>query len=289
MHHSRDLVLSTSQKIKIARRLASAVRFGRRLAGRGSELVATRRGITWSLDLKEGIDLAIYVLGGFELQTLRRYPNFVHEGSVVLDIGANIGAHTLPLAQLVGASGKVITFEPTAWAFAKQMANIALNPALASRIVPNQVMLVARNSDPLPSAVYSSWPLESADDLHDQHYGRLMATQGCKKVTLDDFVQTHQLERVDLIKLDVDGNENEVLEGARQVIRSLRPRIMLELAPYVYGAAGHRFNELLKDLWQSGYVLSEMASGNPLPADVEGVLRRIPKDGGLNALAQFAG
>ena len=50
------------------------------------------RGITWSLDLKEGIDLAIYVLGGFELQTLRRYPNFVHEGAVVLDIGANISA-----------------------------------------------------------------------------------------------------------------------------------------------------------------------------------------------------
>ena len=108
-------------------------------------------------------------------------------------------------------------------------------------------------------------------------------------MTLDDFVQTHQLERVDLIKLDVDGNENEVLEGARQVIRSLRPRIKLELAPCVYGAAGHRFNELLKDLWQSRYVLSEMASGNPLPANVEGVLHQIPKDGGLNALAQFAG
>jgi FkbM family methyltransferase len=282
-------VFSTSQKIRIARGLASTVLFGRRMAGLGSKLVATRRGITWSLDLKEGIDLAIYVLGGFELRTLRRYPEFVHEGAVVLDIGANIGAHTLPLAQLVGASGKVISFEPTAWAFAKQTANIALNPALASRIVPHQMMLVARNSDPLPSAVYSSWPLERADDLHGDHHGRLMATQGCKKATLDDFVQAHQIERVDLIKLDVDGNENEVIEGARQMIRSLRPRIMLELAPYVYEAAGDRFDRLLESLWQSGYALSEMASGKPLPVDVEGMRRRIPKEGGLNALAQFAG
>jgi FkbM family methyltransferase len=282
-------VLSTSKKIKIARGLANTVLFGRRLAGRGSELVATRRGISWSLDLKEGIDLAIYMLGGFELRTLRRYPNIVHEGSVVLDIGANIGAHTLPLAQLVGASGKVIAFEPTAWAFAKQLANIALNPNIASRILPNQMMLVARDSDPVPSGVYSSWPMEKADDLHEQHHGRLMTTQGCQKATLDDFVQAHQLKRVDLIKLDVDGNENEVLKGAHQVIRSLRPRIMLELAPYVYeGVPGHPFNELLEQLWQSGYVLSEMTSGKPLPADTEGVLRRIPKDGGLNALAQFA-
>jgi FkbM family methyltransferase len=196
-------MLSTSHKIRIARGLSATVLAVRSLFGLTPDVVTTRRGVIWSLNLKEGIDLAIYILGGFELRTLRRYAQLIKEGDVVLDIGANVGAHTLPLAQLVGSSGKVFSFEPTAYAFAKQQTNIALNPQLAPRISAHQMMLMATDTQPLPESVYSSWPLEAADDLHNEHHGRLMATHGSIKGTLDSFICSAGIEKVNFIKLDV--------------------------------------------------------------------------------------
>ena len=118
-------MISTSAKIRIARILSALVLFSRKLARLTPNVVARRRGVTWELNLAEGIDFAIYLLGGFEVRTLRSYETLIREGDVVLDIGANVGAHTLPLAQLVGKTGHVYAFEPTRYAYSKQLANIA--------------------------------------------------------------------------------------------------------------------------------------------------------------------
>ena len=173
-------MISTSAKIRIARILSALVLFSRKLARLTPNVVARRRGVTWELNLAEGIDFAIYLLGGFEVRTLRSYETLIREGDVVLDIGANVGAHTLPLAQLVGKTGRVYAFEPTRYAYTKQLANIGLNPQLAPRISAQQMMLTSSNAAELPPAVYSSWPMESAEDLHADHRGRLMATAGAR-------------------------------------------------------------------------------------------------------------
>lgn len=278
-------MLSTTHKIQIARGLSATILFMRNLFGLSPEVIVTRNGVTWLLNLKEGIDLAIYMLGGFELRTLRRYAQLIKQGDIVLDIGANVGAHTLPLAQLVGPSGKVFSFEPTAYAFAKQQANIALNPQLTQRISAHQMMLMASDCAPMPESVYSSWPLEAADDLHNEHHGRLMTTHGSIKGTLDDFIRGTGIEKVNFIKLDVDGNENDVLAGARSIIENFKPRIMLELAPYVYSETPHKFDELLHDLWRMGYQISNMATGRIMPQNATEIRTIIPYAGGLNVLA----
>lgn len=278
-------MLSTSQKIRIARALSATVLTVRNLFDFPSDVIVTRRGLTWSLNLKEGIDLAIYVLGGFELRTLRRYTQLIKGGDVVLDIGANIGAHTLPLAKLVGDTGKVYSFEPTAYAFAKQKINIALNPSLITRISAHQMMLMGTNATLLPKSVYSSWPLEVANDLHSEHHGRLMQTNGSLVGTLDDFVHNSNIKQIDFIKIDVDGNENEVLSGAKSVLKILKPKIMVELAPYVYRSNPEKFDELLDNLWNMGYTISDMATGRQLPRNSAAIRAIIPEAGALNALA----
>ena len=105
----------------------------RTLSGKGNVGVFRRGGIVWELDLREGIDFAIYLQGGFEPAALREYRRVVKPGSVALDIGANIGSHTLPLAQIVGPSGRVYSFEPTDYAFEKQLRNLSLNRDLSKR------------------------------------------------------------------------------------------------------------------------------------------------------------
>jgi FkbM family methyltransferase len=253
--------------------------------GRSQEVIVARRGLTWSLNLKEGIDFAIFILGGFELQTLRQYRRLINEGDVVLDIGANVGAHTLPLAQLVGDSGKVFSFEPTFYAFSKQKINILLNPKLEPRISAHQLMLMATEIVALPESVYSSWPLESGDDLHNEHRGRLMATHGATKGTLDGFVRGLGLEKINFIKLDVDGNEYDVLLGGRMVFDTYKPLMMMELAPYVYENNPEKFDCLLEILWDLGYEIANVRSRNALPHDSGKIRRLIPTGGSINVLA----
>jgi FkbM family methyltransferase len=278
-------MLSTKSKIQIGRALAASVIHGRRLTGRGPQVLAKRDGIMWRLDLREGIDLAIYLLGGFELRTLRVYRDHVRPGDVVLDIGANIGAHTLPLARLVGGGGRVIAFEPSDFAFAKLRDNIKLNPQLATVIEACQIMLSTSSADTLSKEVYASWPLDRSDNLHEDHAGRLTSTSGATVGAVDEFVAARGLTRIDFIKLDVDGNEHKVLVGSRKTLAQFKPKVMMELAPYVYADDPTAFDDNLRLLWHACYRLHDIARGIVLPEDVTKVRAAVPAGGGINILA----
>jgi FkbM family methyltransferase len=257
----------------------------RKLLGRPAQAQFVRDGIRWQLDLREGIDFSIYLLGSFEPATVRAYRRIVKPGQTVLDIGANIGAHTLPLARLVGPGGRVIAFEPTAFAARKLAANVALNAHLAARISLHQVMLVARKTDSLPPAVYSSWPLFEAEALHAKHRGRLMDTAGARPATLDELVAEMRLSEVHFIKLDVDGHEVAVLQGAGESLSRFRPVIALELAPYLHAEHGHSFEALVLLLTGAGYRLHDIAGLEPLPSEPSELRRIVPDGRSINALA----
>jgi len=280
--------LTTVQKVRIARVASSIVRVARAAMGRTPEVVVERGGVRWALDLREGIDLSIYLLGGFEPSTLRGYREFVELGDVTLDIGANIGAHTLPLACLVGPSGRVIAFEPTEYAYTKLRRNLELNPELARRVDARQTMLASSEGEAMPEGIYSSWPLDGGDDLHERHRGRLKSTHGATRRVLDDVVEELNLPRIDLVKLDVDGNELEVLRGARRSLRRFKPVLMLELAPYVSDANPTEFDAMLELLWSENYAIFEAANKRALPGTPRGIRGRIPPGAGMNVFARAA-
>lgn len=277
--------LNTAQKIALAKIYHYVIMFFRHMAGHSSETEVTRNGLRWHLDLDEGIDFSIYTLGSFEPATIKLYETLVRPGDVVLDIGANIGAHTLPLARLVGETGQVVAFEPTLFAMRKLVDNLVLNQDLVARVTALQIMLVAEPSAPLKSSIFSSWPLVSSENLHEKHRGRLMDTTGAVPATLDQTVEELKLNRIDFVKLDVDGHEFEVLCGAMKTIDKYKPRILLELAPYVYAENSQAFDQMLGKLWDAGYSMKDVASGKILPRDPEQVRRLIPQDGGINVLA----
>jgi FkbM family methyltransferase len=253
--------------------------------GAGDEMTVRRGGLNWRLDLSQGIDLSIYLLGAFERRTVRAMRSLVRNGNVVLDIGANVGAHTLYLAQAVGPSGAVIAFEPTDFAFRKLLQNVALNPTLASRMRPEQILLTNDSSSAIPSLIYSSWPLTVREDLHEKHLGELKSTSNATAERLDDYVRRNGIDQIDFIKIDVDGHEYSVLSGALDSLQRLRPALLMELSPYVHAEKdAESFGRLVALLSDAGYSMHPVGSRKPLPLDAEFLARLVPDGAGINVV-----
>lgn len=244
----------------------------------------SRGGIRWMLDLNEGIDFSIFLLGSFEPDVVRCYEKRVQPGDVVLDIGANIGAHTLHFARLVGVAGRVLAFEPTAYAHAKLRANLALNPELDSRVLLRQTLLTDTPGAALPETICSSWPLAHEEGLHPEHLGKPQTTEGAGSSTLDAAVAAAGVARVAFVKLDVDGHELSVLRGAAGTLRTSRPPILIELCPHVCVEHGYPFSELVDCLLGLGYRF-ESLEGRALPDNAAALEKLIPAKGGINVLA----
>lgn len=276
--------LTTRSKIALAACVARFVIFFRRLIGKGSVGIFRRGGIAWSLDLREGIDFAIYLLGGFERSTQRAYRKLLCPGATVLDVGANIGAHTLPMAACVAPGGMVHAFEATEFAVGKLRKNLSLNAGLESVVKVHHCLLTDGSATHDVKEIYSSWPLGgSGNDRHPQHGGRLEPIGTDQQFSLDEFIERQGIEGVDLIKLDVDGFEWTILQGSIVLFERFHPPVLLELAPDYKGV---NIDDVLHFFWDRGYDFHQLGRVAPMRRDAGIIRARIPAGGSINVLAR---
>lgn len=223
-----------------------------RMLHRNKIVLATIEEINYELDLNETIDAAIYYEGCFEPHTTEAIRRLCRPGTTVLDIGANVGCHTLRFAQLVGPRGRVVAFEPMSQAFARLKKNVELN--VFENIVLEKIALSNRSRKGEKIAMACSWPLYAVDDAHRHPLTRgLVVTDVVDFVTLDEYVRAHGVARVDLIKLDVEGYEFQVLQGAVETLRSFRPVVIMELGIYLLAEAGDSLEDVVSFLSALGY------------------------------------
>ena len=275
--------MKTTHKIGAARMVYQAVHAGRTLLGRSDRQIVVRDGITYDLDLAQGIDFAIYLGNIYERQTRTALRELVIPGALVLDIGANIGAHTLPLARQVGPNGRVIAFEPTDFAFRKLNRNLELNPELASRVTACHCFLTATDSDRAPPAIYSSWPLTQEPGLHAKHLGREMRTEAAQARSLDSVLSELGDGRVQLVKLDVDGFDGCC--GARPVCCRIRRFLSWSWHPML-DERGTSLDELLAFFTPNGYTFSDERTRKRLPSSATELRKMIGDGACMNVIAR---
>lgn len=279
------LHLTTCKKLAIASILSRFILFLRGLAGKLPSGVFHRDGFAWELDLREGIDFSIYLLGGFEVSTKRAYARFLKPKWIVFDVGANIGAHTLPMARSVSPGGKVYAFEATEFAISKLRKNLSLNPDVQALVSVHHCLLTDGCSVTGNKEVYSSWPLNgNPENCHPHHGGRLHETGTDQQYSLDQFVEEQEITRVGFIKLDVDGQEWNVLQGAKRILDQFHPAILIELAP---DYAGVNIKEILEFFWNRQYVMYMLPGDQALPRDCMSIIKKIPNSGSINVLARW--
>ena len=245
----------------------------------------TRNNVEWLLDLDEGLQLALY-LGVYERSTTRALARLVGPQAVVIDVGANIGAQALPVATRLGGEGRVIAVEPADVAMTRLRQNCALNPVLAARVTLVHRALVAPG-ERAASSYFASWPLSAAPGAHPVHQGAPEASSAIGS-TLDGLIGELGLARVDLIKLDVDGNEIPVLLGASATLARHHPIVVFELCPYLLEERGESPTALTRLFAEHGYTLYDERTLKPFSVADETLVGSIPAGGGINVVAAVA-
>jgi FkbM family methyltransferase len=178
----------------------------------------------------------------------------VATGNIAIDVGANVGIYTGWLSRLVGPSGRVLAFEPYPPVLEKLVTNVkrmrATNVVISGAAVGNQS---GRTELELPKGRRGrvNDPYVHIKDIQTLG-GRTLLT------TIDSAVEEEHLNQVNLMKVDVEGYERFVIEGARDTIRRFRPVILIEIFDGWAGRYGSSYREvdaLLADRGYSGYLL----------------------------------
>ena len=226
-------------------------------------------GFQWSLGPDTRLCRSLVENGAFEPHTSRLLQAAIKPGMTVLDIGAHIGWHTLRMAHRVGDAGRVIAFEPIG-AFRKDLQQHLAKNRLQRRVAVVPIALSDIDGKRPCITSEDSASLCECDDA-----------QLVKVRRLDDVAVEMGLPRIDFIKLDVDGHELRVLDGARHVLQKDRP--MLSLA--FHRSAAPDLRTALAMLHDLHYELCDEATCQPFAGDEEFVAACGSNVNALHALA----
>jgi FkbM family methyltransferase len=182
------------------------------------KLAACRDGVMLFNPLDSFVGRSLDLYGEFSRGEAAVFDQIVAPGDTVLDVGANIGAHTLWMARRVGPAGSVIAFEPQRAVFQTLCANMALNGMT--------------NVDPYWAAVgaqpgYVTVP--RLDPTAAANFGATSLIWGhpgdkVRMMSIDEL----ELSACRMIKVDVEGMELDALKGAEATISRLRPILYVE-------------------------------------------------------------
>ena len=156
---------------------------------------------------------------------------------IVFDVGANIGLYTLLFARQVGPGGRVHAFEPEPRNYRRLLVNLALNGC--DNVTPNAAAVFSR-SQPVtlhvyPDAYHAWHSLERSAMPDPTGDGRQVLPEHDLEIaatSLDDYCQQHGVQRIDYLKIDVEGAELDVLRGAAGLLaRQAVGLIQFEMSP----------------------------------------------------------
>lgn len=176
---------------------------------------------------------------------------YLHDGSTFIDIGANIGYETLWGAKRVGEHGKVISFEPIPQIAAQLRESLVCNKLTNVLLIQKGVSDVAEKV----TIFLNDKDAGSSSILNNQPNAQEISIE---TITLDKALNA--TEKIDLIKIDVEGYEPQVLYGADTILTKFTPPIVFEYQPYLYKS--HYKNILSLLIEQYGYSLYHLEAKN---------------------------
>lgn len=206
-----------------------------------------RNGINYKLDLQDYVDWWIYF--GLKEESRNKLYSLVNKDDVIIDVGANMGETLMNFAVLSGSKGWVYGFEPDSINYKRCIENLKLNSF--NTISLNKTGLGDRKGQ---FKIKVDTPTNRAGNRITSDDDENAET--IDVITLDEYVKSTQINKINLIKIDVEGFEFNVLKGAEEILEKLHPVLFIELDDVNLKQQDASAQILIKFLMEKGYVIT---------------------------------
>ena len=214
---------------------------------RGDRVRVFRDGVVFSLDRSDYIQWHIFA--NIPEYSWRVAFDSLPDGATVFDVGANVGMFSLKLARKCQESGKrvdIYSLEPNPPTFERLRGNLELNGDLSSSVHLNELALGDRSGS--LELVYDESNTGGASMISVDALQADPTVAIVRMETLDQLLIDRDITRVDFIKIDVEGFEPLVLEGARRTLESFSPVLFIEMTNEWFRRSGHSNSSVLRFL-----------------------------------------
>ena len=207
------------------------------------------------------VDTSIYAKRKYEHHILTEMYAYIKIGNVALDIGANIGHHSIFMAKIVGGGGEIYAFEPIPKIYnqlEKSVTKNNLNNVIINKYalgeIDKEVEININNNNVGGSSIVNRNASDTTTNVKIQ------------VKTLDSL----NLQKVDFIKLDVEGYEWNVIAGGADTISKYKPTIIFEYSPdYFRRANNNDGNKILNFMINNNYIMYDLENKKKMVADIK--------------------
>jgi FkbM family methyltransferase len=274
----------------VAREQARRRRVRRRArSARLPAVLTDERGLRFELETREEVETFLLHGGHFERDVIDVALRLLEPGMTAVDVGANIGAFTAAFARAVGPGGHVHAFEPLEEARRRLVRTLELN-SLGNVTVSASALSDTVGESNLFSygPGFESWStlsprtIELADRTLEAATSQVVET-----TTLDDYCESAGITSIDLLKIDVEGAEQRVLDGAVRLLEQARiASVIVEVSDDTLEAFGDRAYRLVEVLERCGLRPHLVEGGSVRPIRIAGEHRRLSNVVALSAAAR---
>jgi FkbM family methyltransferase len=213
------------------------------------EYIERRGGLWWAMNPGDYIQQDLFWSSAKDAAEIREALRCMPKGGVMFDFGANFGYYAITIATALRGDCRIYAFEPNPPTLRRFRKNLELNSTRG--VHPREEGV----SDAPGRALVVEEPAHSGAAYLDQAFNPVDGTSAINITTLDLFCEQHKIDRLDLIKMDIEGAELRALRGGVETLRRFQPVILIELNPYTLERDGCSVRDLVVFLEDLGYTI----------------------------------